>query len=210
MDRDEVWQTIDAERLALAGLLEGLAPEEWEHPSLCADWRVRDVAAHLSMAPEFTLGSALVELARARGGYNRMVRETARRKAARPTGELVADLRGIVGLRRLAPGTTPREPLLDVLVHGQDIALPLGRHRAMPLTAARVSADRAWALAPLFFHRRRLRGLRLVATDVPWAKGEGPEVTGPIEALLLLVTGRTAAALPRLTGPGTAELTRRS
>ena len=27
-------------------MLSGLAPEQWDHPSLCAGWSVRDVAAH--------------------------------------------------------------------------------------------------------------------------------------------------------------------
>jgi hypothetical protein len=56
-----------------------------------------------------------------------------------------------------------------------------------------------WVLSS--WARRRLRGVRLVATDVEWTAGSGAEVTGPIDALLLLLTGRVAAALPRLTGP---------
>ena len=49
--------------------------------------------------------------------------------------------------------------------------------------------------------RTRLRGVQLVATDVDWSVGAGPAVEGPVEALLLLLTGR-AAALDRLSGPG--------
>ena len=51
MDREESWQVIAEQRLTLARLLEGLSEAEWEHPSLCAGWRVRDVAAHVAMAP---------------------------------------------------------------------------------------------------------------------------------------------------------------
>jgi uncharacterized protein (TIGR03083 family) len=50
MDRDEVWRAIDAERVSLADLLDSLGEQEWEIPSLCAGWRVRDVAAHLTLA----------------------------------------------------------------------------------------------------------------------------------------------------------------
>ena len=50
MDRDEVWRAIDGERVSLADLLDSLGDQEWETPSLCAGWRVRDVAAHLTMA----------------------------------------------------------------------------------------------------------------------------------------------------------------
>jgi hypothetical protein len=41
VDRDQVWQVIDAERLSLADLLDELSAPEWETPSLCAGWRVR-------------------------------------------------------------------------------------------------------------------------------------------------------------------------
>jgi hypothetical protein len=53
-----------------------------------------------------------------------------------------------------------------------------------------------------------LRGLRLVATDVDWQHGAGPEVTGPGEALRMALAGRPAA-LADLTGPGLAVLTGR-
>ena len=37
---------------------------------------------------------------------------------------------------------------------------------------------------------RRIRGLRLVATDLDWAMGKGAEVTGTGEALLMAMAGR--------------------
>ncbi|HXO80376.1 MAG TPA: DinB family protein, partial [Mycobacterium sp.] len=48
---------------------------------------------------------------------------------------------------------------------------------------------------------RRIKGLRLVATDVAWRHGDGPEVHGTGEALLMAMTGRKEAA-SELTGPG--------
>ena len=47
MDRDQVWQVIDAQRLSLAGLLEQLSADEWRQPSLCTGWTIRDVAAQM-------------------------------------------------------------------------------------------------------------------------------------------------------------------
>ncbi|MEU1282402.1 maleylpyruvate isomerase family mycothiol-dependent enzyme [Streptomyces sp. NPDC005805] len=202
MDTDQIWRVIDAERASLADLLDGLTPEEWELPSPCEGWRVRDVAAHLTLAPRVGTGRALLEFARARGSFDRMVRDTALREAARPTAEIVAELRGIVGSRRLAPSTTITEPLLDVLVHGQDIALALGRRRAVPAEPARIAADRVWSRSWPFRARRRLNGLRLTATDADWRRGEGEAVSGPMGALLLVLTGRTGSALPALSGPG--------
>ena len=54
-----------------------------------------------------------------------------------------------------------------------------------------------------------MAGFRLVATDTLWTAGEGEQVVcGPIEALLLLLTGRPAA-LARLSGAGVDALTER-
>ncbi|WP_233492501.1 maleylpyruvate isomerase family mycothiol-dependent enzyme [Blastococcus sp. TF02A-30] len=208
MDADAVWTTIDRERLELADLLDGLTDEEWERPSLCAGWRVRDVVAHLALAHTGPARAA-VDLARARGSLPRMIHDTAVRHAELPPAALVAQIRAMAGSRRTAPGVSHLEPLLDVLVHGQDIALPLGRSRPMPVDAAATAATRVWTMpwpmATTFSARRRLRGLRLTATDADWAAGDGEPVEGPIEALLLLLTGRTAA-LDRLTGAGAARL----
>ena len=132
MNRDEVWQTIDAERLSLADLFEDLSAEEWETASLCADWRVRDVAAHLTLAHMGMLPAVLAML-RARGNPNRMICDTAVRQARLPTGQYTVLLRGMIGSRKTAPGVTDLEPLIDVLVHGQDIAIPLSRTRPMPV-----------------------------------------------------------------------------
>ncbi|MFJ2238471.1 maleylpyruvate isomerase family mycothiol-dependent enzyme [Streptomyces sp. NPDC087859] len=199
LDTDELWQIVDRERATLADLLEGLRPEEWETRTRCGDWRVRDVAAHLTVAARFTYGQVVREMVRARCDWNRMIHDSAVREAERPVAEIVANLRSIIGSRRLAPATSPREPLIDLLVHGQDIALALGRPREMPPAAARDSADRVWTMR---FPPRPwpLPKARLVATDIEWTRGAGEEISGPISALLLLLTGRTEAAAPRLDG----------
>jgi uncharacterized protein (TIGR03083 family) len=208
-DLDAVWAAIDHERLGLADLLDDLAPAQWEQPSLCAGWRVRDVAAHLALAQTGT-GRAAVDLLRAGGRLQRMIHDTAVRHAGSPTPQLIAQIRSMVGSRRTAPGVTPLEPLLDVLVHGQDIAVPLGRSRTMPVAAAATAAmrvwDMPWPMASTFSPRRRLAGLRLVANDIDWAVGEGDPVVGPIQALLMVLTGRTAAERDRLSGPGASRV----
>ncbi|MFK4099013.1 maleylpyruvate isomerase family mycothiol-dependent enzyme [Streptomyces sp. NPDC019531] len=193
LDTDELWQIVDRERASLADLLERLGPEEWETRTRCGDWRVRDVAAHLTVAARFSHGQVVREMLRARGDWNRMIHDSAVREAGLPVTAIVANLRSIIGSRRLAPTTSPREPLLDLLVHGQDIALALGRERAVPPEAARDAADRVWTMR---FPPRPwpLPKARLTATDIEWTRGEGEEVRGPITSLLLLLTGRPEAA----------------
>ena len=205
MDSDELWTTIDAERTSLADLLAELTPEEWEQPSWCAGWRVRDVAAHLTLA-QATLAVALPALLRARGSFDRMVHDSAVARATAPPEELVGAIRAMVGSRRRAPVVTEVEPLLDVLVHGQDVARPLGRDRPVPPAAAAVAATRAWRMGWPFWARRRLRGTSLVATDSDWRVGSGLPVCGTTGDLLLLVTGRRQV-VTQLTGPGVPCLT---
>ena len=204
MDRDESWQVIAEQRLGLADLLERLTDAEWETPSLCAGWRVRDVAAHVAMAPQVPgIGSMIADGgARARPVPPAQPRRGRAPRRDRSTARLVAELRAHAASRRLPVVTNYRNILFDVLVHAQDVAIPLGREVPMPRDAAVAGAARVWAMGWPFWARRRLRGVRLVATDADWSAGAGPEVTGPIGALLLLLTGRCATAAARLTGPG--------
>ena len=209
LGHDETWPVIERERLHLADLLDTLTADEWASGSLCAGWRVGDVAAHVALAarppgPRELLVNGL----RARGSFHRLNHDLAVRHAStRSSATLVTELREHAASRRLPVGTNHRNILLDVLVHTQDIAIPLHRSHRMPADAARASATRVWTMGWPFWARRRLAGFRLHATDVEWTAGTGPhEISGPIDALLLLLTGR-AAGLPHLTGPGIATLT---
>jgi uncharacterized protein (TIGR03083 family) len=212
MDREQSWQVIEQERLSLADLLATLTDAEWDRPSLCAAWRIRDVAAHVALVPQ-PPGSwtILVEGVRARGSFHRVNRDLSIRHANRAGADLAAELRENAASRTLPAVTNYRNILFDILVHGQDIAIPLGRERRMPLEAVRASATRVWAMGWPFWAKRRLSGFRLTATDVEWTAGSGApgrDIHGPIDALLLLLTGRTVA-LHRLSGDGVAPLAAR-
>ncbi|HYN28276.1 MAG TPA: maleylpyruvate isomerase family mycothiol-dependent enzyme [Dermatophilaceae bacterium] len=204
IDRVESWRVVDACRVAVADLLDGLTAEQLTTPSLCRGWTVRDVGAHLSMAALMTHRETLTAAFRAGFRFDTMIREAALERArSRTTAEITADLRSIVGSRRLAPTTFWRDPLLDALVHSQDIARPLAMSVPEHPLAASVAADWAWrrTLGFPFFAARHLRGLRLVATDADFARGSGEEVRGPVTSLLLLSTGRRTA-YDDLTGSG--------
>ncbi|GAA3438696.1 maleylpyruvate isomerase family mycothiol-dependent enzyme [Kutzneria kofuensis] len=195
MDRERSWQVVEQERRYLADLLESIAEPDWDRPSLCAGWRIRDVAAHVVLAPQHPgPGRMLVGAVRALGRFNKLNHDMAVRHASRPGADLVAELREHAASRRLPVVTTYRNILFDVLVHVQDIAIPLGRQHSMPADAAVDGANRVWQTGWPFWAARRFAGTRLVATDVTWSVGDGPdEIRGPIDALLLLLTGRTTA-----------------
>jgi len=207
VDVEAKWAAIAGRRRALAQLVEGRPDEDWERPSLCTEWRIRDVVAHVALTPHSpTVGAILLAAVRARGDFDRVNRDMARAYAARPPAELVADLRESADSRRKPAITTLDNLLFDVLVHVQDVALPLGVECPPPPAAAREGVERVWRMGWPFWAKRKLRGLRLEATDVDWTVGDGPVVRGPAQALLLLLTGRDAAALPALAGPGVARL----
>ena len=207
MDVEAKWAAIAGRRRALAQLVEGRPDEDWERPSLCAEWRIRDVVAHVALTPHSpSVGAILLAAVRARGDFDRVNRDMARAYATRPPAELVADLRESADSRRKPAITTLDNLLFDVLVHVQDVALPLGVECPSPPAAAREGVERVWRMGWPFWAKRKLRGLRLEATDVDWTVGDGPVVRGPAQALLLLLTGRAAAALPALAGPGVARL----
>jgi uncharacterized protein (TIGR03083 family) len=202
VDRDEKWTVIAGQRLVLADLLAGIQEDEWERPSLCAEWRVKDVAAHVAFPPQSPGILRIVSKGlRARGDLQAVNRDMAlAHAAARTPVALVAELRALAHSRRKPAITTLDNLLFDTLVHVQDVAVPLGLRVVMPLGAAREGVERVWRMGWPFWARRRLRGVHLMATDVDWSAGEGAEVRGPVQALLLLLTGRTAAALPHLSG----------
>ncbi|GGD29848.1 maleylpyruvate isomerase family mycothiol-dependent enzyme [Nocardioides daphniae] len=200
MDSDTIWRHIDAERSSLADLLDGLTETQWSTPSLCPGWTVRDVAAHLAMA-QSRVGDVVGPMLRSGFSMDRMIRQSA---VTSPLGhdEITRTLRGFVGSRRRAPFVQETEPLLDILVHGQDICLPLGLDRPMPLDAARVAADRMVTLnrRPVVRLRPSLRGVRLEATDTDWSTGTGTTVRGPMRALVMVVAGRGRAVTRELSG----------
>ena len=94
--------------------------------------------------------------------------------------------------------------LADVLIHAQDIHRPLGIRRQIPESHVRPVADFVKTTVG-FGTKKRIAGLRLTATDMDWSEGEGPDVCGPGEALVMVMAGRLVA-LDDLTGEGKATL----
>lgn len=191
MNADAIFGAVDDQRAGIADLLEGLDAEQWAAPSLCEGWRVRDVAAHLThshMAP----ARMIVEAVRSGFRFDPMIRRLGR-EDRRSQAEIVAALRGMVGSRKRVPGTSIQQPLIELLVHGQDIAVPLGIDLPMPVDAAVEAANRLCGMTFPIDAARRLRDVRLVATDADFETGRGREVRAPIRDLVMILAGRRAA-----------------
>ncbi|WP_299054889.1 maleylpyruvate isomerase family mycothiol-dependent enzyme [uncultured Nocardioides sp.] len=197
----------EQERADLLALLEGLTEEQWAAPSLCAGWSVRDVAVHVVSYDPLTtrkLGGAFV-----RGGFRvESVNDLVLRAYDALSPAAVLDLvRRHLRPRGLTAGLGGGIALTDGTIHHQDVRRGLGLPRVVPAERLVPALDFA-RRAPTLPGRSLTRGLRLVADDVDFSVGRGPEVSGPGEALLMVVAGRPAA-LGELSGPGVVELRRR-
>jgi uncharacterized protein (TIGR03083 family) len=193
------------ERADLAQFLATLRPEDWNAPTLCTRWTVKDVVAHVISYEE--LGALGLLKRFAKGWIVRANQVGVDEFAALSPQQLLEFLRSHLQPRGLTSGFGGMIALVDGTIHHQDIRRALDRPRDVP-------PDRLARILPLVPGNprlgagRRIRGLRLRATDVEWTHGAGPEVTGPGEALLMAMTGRPAA-LADLAGPGVATLTNR-
>ncbi len=209
MDQDRLWEMIDGRRQYTADLLDGLSEDEWDQPSLCEGWTVRHVAAHLTLQQQ-GIGDLVGMLVRhptvlRRPTLNGLIHNSAIVQSRLPRHEITSRIRAMIGSRRHNAGVSPRETHTDILLHGQDIALPLGKELPLEPGEAAAAADRLWRLrsspVSVVYRKLPLTGHRLIADDVDWQVGEGTEVRGPILALLLALGGRTVLS-DQLRGPG--------
>lgn len=200
------WDTIAAERSALADQLDGLTPEQWATPSLCSAWTVHDVAAHLVLPHVTSLPSFIAAIVAARGSFPKANVAMTAKVARRSSEELVADIRRYADGHFTPPGHGPTAPLTDIMIHGQDIRLPLGLAADRPVEAwTEVLGFLVSPKARRGFLSKPLPPVRLVATDADWTHGAGEEVRAPAAALALTLASRTAR-LDDLGGPGAPAL----
>jgi uncharacterized protein (TIGR03083 family) len=207
MEDQSTWKAIHRERAAMADTLATLSPTQWSQASLCGGWSVQVTAAHIVVGAEQTPSHFMKRMAASGFRFNKMMDRDSRKMGALPTSELIDRLRN-----RLTTTNRPPAPVMtmlgEIVVHGEDIRFPLG-------IAGDVSEAALTACLQMYTGanfpvgtKKRIDSLRLVANDVGWSYGAGPEVTGPGSALLLAMTGRPAG-LTALSGDGLATLAKR-
>jgi uncharacterized protein (TIGR03083 family) len=198
---DDVWAALIAERGDFADLLESLTPEQWDAQSLCADWKVRDVAGHIITGITFSKGAQFMTLAKGGFNFHKAMTKQAHEYSARDPQVMVKELRAHIDSHNMPPMTKPPVLMNDTLTHQQDCRRPLGMPRQVPEDRLRIALDQAKAVQPILGNKKRIAGVKLTASDMDWSTGDGPEVKGPGEALLLAINGRPAA-LDDLSGEG--------
>ena len=202
----DTWTMIGDARTDLAGYLETLTPEQWNAPSLCDQWKVRDVVGHLvGGANKIPMGSMIGMMAKNGFNLNKMLAAGAIEEGRRSPEELVKAMREAVSLRNTPPMAKPEDTLCDTVIHTQDIRRALGGPGAVPQDRLVLALDRMKNVNMILGNKKRIAGLKLVATDSDWTTGEGPEVRGTGEALLMAMCGRKAA-IDDLSGEGVTTL----
>jgi uncharacterized protein (TIGR03083 family) len=207
MDSTDTMAMATQERADLATLASTFSPAQWEAPTLCGRWRVRDVVAHTISFD--ALGPAELATVFAKGLFmvNRINAVAVAVYADRTTEQLCELMAAHVRPAGLGAGSGGRLALTDNMIHHQDIRRPLGLARTIPEDRLRVALQFA-RTAPLIRGAWRARGVRMVATDIDWSAGKGPVVSGTGEALLMAMAARPAAVAD-LDGPGVATIAAR-
>ncbi|MEU7601206.1 maleylpyruvate isomerase family mycothiol-dependent enzyme [Streptomyces sp. NPDC041003] len=186
----DVKAAIAAERRELAAVLDGLSAEEWDAPTLCGGWRVREVAAHMTLGFRYSLARTAWELIRARGSLHRMTDRCARKDAAaHSTRELTAFLRDNADHPWKPPVGGIEAALGHDVIHGLDITVALGLGRRVPEERMRILLGAVDARTVTFFGAD-LSGIELRADDLDWSFGTGTPLSGAAQDLLLLAYGR--------------------
>ena len=204
----DTWALIAAERARLVEALGPLDDAAWTKASLCDGWTTKDTLAHVVSTAEMTPPRFFLGLAGSGFSFGRLMARNVATVGADPVPRLLERLAARVDSRNAPPGPTGSW-LVETVAHGEDIAYPTSTtipHSEEALVAA---ADSAKGTQPLLGAKKRIAGLRLVADDVEWSTGDGPEVRGPLRILLLAMVGRPPV-LDDLKGDGVAELRARS
>ena len=204
-----------AEVADIGSLLDELQDAEFDTPSLCEGWAVRDVLGHMGLGHTVPMPSMLARIARY--GFN-VPKASAAESKTMFAGKSGQDIRRFwsevmvaqhprKGISKMIPA---KAGFLDHLIHNQDIRRPTGHARTIPEDRLRRALELVGTAppGPGFNPKKNVARLTLRATDIDWSSGEGPLVEGPGEAIVLAAAGRTTA-LAELSGPGVGTLKER-
>ncbi len=198
------WPLIRAERVALIADLEDVSDPQWSTQSLCSAWTVRDVLAHMTTTAKMTPGRFFGKFAGTGFQFNAMNEKGVKQELGATPADTLARFKAQLDRTTAPPG--PLDAMVgEIVIHSQDIRRPLGIAHTYQPEALTLVGDFVIRGNLLLGGKRRSTGLTLVATDVDWTRGSGPEVRGPLASIILALTGRKAG-LADLTGDGVAIL----
>lgn len=196
-DDDAMRPMVADTYVALADLLSGLDPADWDTPSLCEGWRLREVAAHVTMPVRYDDEAFMAELRDAGFDFTMLSNRVAERDGALPTDDLVAALRSDALHRWEPPGGGAAGALTHVVVHSLDVTIPLAAAPCVSVDALRAVLD-LLTTGGAHEHFGTALPPAMEATDVEWRYGDGPSIRGRAADFVLTLTGRAAAQTPSM------------
>jgi len=209
------YKRLIREELAdFSAFLHSLDAGQWDGPTLCEGWRVRDVVGHMCVGYQMRLSTLPVMVVRYRGNIPRASHVMSTQFGSSHSPEEIlavfdayaAEADTVArGLTRMIPVS---ERMTDHLIHHQDVRRPMGAIRDIPAERLVAALDALPGIGGFLQSKKKAAGLSFAATDVEWRHGAGPEVRGPAESLVLAMSGRPAG-LDALSGDGLGELRRR-
>ncbi len=200
----DLWTLVATERGALADDLTDLTPEQWGTTSLCPDWTVRHVVAHLTAAASTSPVAFMAQFAKAGFNFDRYANAGIERRLGADTAATLAGFRAARASTTAPPG--PKATWIgEVVVHSEDIRRPLGIRHDYDPEALRLAADFYQGSNTLIGAKNRILGLTLRATDLDWSTGTGAAAEGPMVSLVAAMTGR-GSHVDDLTGDGVETL----
>ncbi len=201
---DRCWTSLD-------GLLGGLTAEQWQSPSLCPGWAVRDVLVHLASIEHMLSGEPPGAMAESipfgkAGDWKRGAE-------ALDDGALLDRYRGLIADRRaelagvtetdlsaesltpIGPGTYGRFltiRVFDFWVHEQDIRVPLGLRGHEEGPAAEAAIDEIQRSLPYIIGKK---------TGLPDGKSITIELDGPVRRDIHVAVSGRAGLVDSLPAP---------
>jgi uncharacterized protein (TIGR03083 family) len=208
MGTAEIWPTVHAERKALVADMRDLSAGDWDRSSLCSNWTVRDVLAHMTSAARLTPPAFFGKMIGSGFSFDKVLEKGVAANRGASPADTLANFESVVTSVKHPPGPAPTW-LGETIVHSEDIRRALGIQHKYPTDAVVTVADFYKGSNLLIGSKNRIAGLALRATDADWSHGTGPEVSGPILSLVMAMTGRKQAD-DDLSGDGVATLRSRS
>ena len=184
----------------LADLLAAAPAEVWDRASLCEDWQVRHVIAHVTMPVRLTPEQFGTEMAAAGGDFTVLSNTIAARDASLPAGDQLDALRSKVLHDWQPPGGGPTAAVSHATIHSLDITVAMDQPTAAPPQAVATVLDQLTATDGALFGVD-LAGIRLEATDTDWNWGNGETLDATSGELVVLLGGRRlpdGRCLPRV------------
>ena len=202
----DTWTSITSGRQAFAAYLTALTAEEWNTPSLCAGWTVKDVAAHMLVIPTMSRGRVFRSFVGSGFNLEKMNAKLVKTLTAEmSTSDIASTAQSSAASRSMPPGLKLPGVLNELAIHAADISEAVGKPFDLPTDDYVDCLEHIKNVQPVFGARTRAAGLKLHATDSDWSTGSGPSVSGPSRQLLLALAGRRSA-LDHLTGDGLSTL----